>query len=275
MARETIDASALWDDIATVRSRAPLVHNITNFVVMNFTANALLAVGASPVMAHASEEVEEMAGIAQALVLNIGTLEPAWIDSMKRALAVALRRPIPSVLDPVGAGATRYRNDAVAALLAVGSPAVIRGNASEVMSVSGVTAQTKGVDSAAAVSDAIDAARNLAARLGAVVCVSGATDHVIDHEGRHARLSNGDSWMTKVTGTGCAASALIGAFAGVQPDAWRASVSAMALISVAGEVAAAKVRAHGAGVGSLAAAMIDAMQLIDEAEFRRRLKLEL
>jgi hydroxyethylthiazole kinase len=274
MAKETLEASALWADIAMVRRAAPLVHNITNFVVMNFTANALLAVGASPVMAHAREEVEDMAGIAQALVLNIGTLEPAWIDSMKRALAVALRRPIPSVLDPVGAGATNYRNEAVAALLAVGAPTIIRGNASEVMSVSGVATKTKGVDSAALAADAIDAARDLAGRTGGIICVSGATDHILGQNGRHARLANGDVWMTKVTGTGCAASALIGAFAAVQADSWRATVSAMALISVAGEVAAAKVRGQGGGVGSLAAAMIDAMHLMDEAEFRRRLKLE-
>jgi hydroxyethylthiazole kinase len=275
MVSEKVGASALWDDVLSVRRSAPLIHNITNFVVMNFTANVLLAVGASPVMAHAREEVEDMAGIAQALVLNIGTLEPAWIDSMKLALAVALRRKIPCVLDPVGAGATRYRNEAIAALLAVGAPAVVRGNASEIMSVSGEQAKTKGVDSAAEASDALSAARNLARRIDGVVCVSGATDHVIGHDGRHARLANGDAWMTKLTGTGCAATALIGAFAAVQKDYWRATIAAMALLSIAGEAAAAKVRAQGAGVGSLSAAMIDAMQLMEEAEFTRRLKLEL
>lgn len=274
MTKEKLSSGALWADIVAVRQSSPLVHNITNFVVMNYTANVLLAVGASPVMAHAREEVEEMAGIAQALVLNIGTLEPAWIESMKLALKVVAKRKVPAVLDPVGAGATSYRNRAIAELLATAAPAVIRGNASEIMSVSGEQAKTKGVDSSAVSSDAINAARGLAQRLGGTVCVSGATDHIVDHEARHARLTNGDAWMTKVTGTGCAASALIGAFAAVQPDAWRATISAMALLSVSGEIAAAKVRSAGAGVGSLAAAMIDAMQLIEEVEFKRRVKLE-
>jgi hydroxyethylthiazole kinase len=274
MVKEPVTPSDLWSDIQRLRHAGPLIHNITNFVVMNFTANVLLAVGASPVMAHAHEEVGEMAGIAQALVLNIGTLEPAWIESMKRALKVAASRPIPAVLDPVGAGATQYRNQAIAELMAVAAPSVIRGNASEIMSVAGSAARTKGVDSSIDAANATGYAQSLAKKIRGVVCVSGAVDHIVDHEDRHAALANGDIWMTKVTGTGCAASALIAAFCAVQPDYWRATVAAMALLSVAGETAAETLRAAGKGVGSLPAAMIDRLQLLDEVAFTARLRLE-
>jgi len=125
MRAEPIDAAALWADLQAVRRQAPLVHNITNFVVMNYSANALLAVGASPVMAHAKQEVKDMVGIAQALVLNIGTLEPDWVEAMLLALQAARTRGVPVVLDPVGAGATPYRNAAIAELLRSGAPSVV------------------------------------------------------------------------------------------------------------------------------------------------------
>ncbi|TXT37665.1 MAG: hydroxyethylthiazole kinase [Comamonadaceae bacterium] len=134
----TLSPSDLWADVQSVRSQHPLVHSITNLVVMNFNANVLLAMGAAPVMAHAHEEVADMAAIAQALVLNIGTLEPYWIESMRRALQVATKRGIKTVLDPVGAGATSYRNESIRVLLNEAMPSVIRGNASEIMSVAGV-----------------------------------------------------------------------------------------------------------------------------------------
>ena len=266
-------ADTLWADVLAVRQQLPLVHNITNLVVMNYTANALLALGAAPVMAHAREEVRDMAAIAQALVLNIGTLSPDWVDAMGMALAVARSRGIPVVLDPVGAGATPYRNQAIAALLAIGSHTVLRGNGSEILSVAGVDAATRGVDSAAASDDAVTAARDLAVRLGAVVCVSGATDHLLAPEGRHLRLSNGHPSMTRVTGVGCAASALIGAFCAVQPDAFAATAAAMGYLGVVGEVAAQQVQAAGGGVGQLQIALLDQLQLLDAATFHTRLHL--
>lgn len=265
---------SLWADVLAVRERQPLVHSITNFVVMNYNANALLALGAAPVMAHAREEVVDMAGIAQALVLNIGTLEPDWIEAMRMALQRARARGIPVVLDPVGAGATPYRNQAVGELLAAGGPTVLRGNASEILSVAGVAAATRGVDSSAASDDAVQAARALASRLNAVVCVSGATDHVLAPDGRHARLSNGHAWMTRVTGVGCSASALIGAFGAVQPDAFHATTAAMAYLGVVGEAAAEQVQAEGRGVGQLQIALLDGLQLLDAATFRARLRLQ-
>ena len=273
MPAQSIDAAALWADLQAVRQQSPLVHNITNFVVMNYSANALLAVGASPVMAHAKEEVRDMVGIAQALVLNIGTLEPDWIEAMRLALLAARARGVPVVLDPVGAGATPYRNAAISELLRSGAPSVVRGNGSEVMSVAGLAGATKGVDSAASSGEALDAARALARDLRAVVCISGANDHVVDADGRWATLSNGHPWMTKVTGVGCSASALVGAFAAVQADRWRATVAAMAVLGVVGELAAERTQSAGGGVGRLQIELLDGLQLLDQSSFAARLKL--
>jgi hydroxyethylthiazole kinase len=270
----TLTPSDLWADIAAVRSRSPLVHSITNFVVMNLNANALLAVGASPVMAHAHEEVLDMVAIAQALVVNIGTLDPYWVKSMELALQAASARGLPSVLDPVGAGATAYRNQTLERLLDAASPTVIRGNGSEIMSTAGAAIKTRGVDSSAAANDALGAAQALVDRTKGVVCVSGETDHVLDAQRRWSRLSNGHVWMTRITGVGCSATALVGAFCAVQPDAWRATTAAMALLGVAGELAAERARAAGQGVGSMQALLLDALQLVDEANFEKRLKLE-
>lgn len=266
--------SDLWSDVVAVRERSPLVHSITNLVVINFNANTLLAAGASPVMAHAHEEVADMVGIAQALVLNIGTLDPYWIESMRLALVAASKRGIPVVLDPVGAGATPYRNASIEHLLMTALPTVIRGNGSEIMSVAGAAVQTRGVDSSAGVNDALGAAQALVQRTQGVVCVSGKTDHILDAKRRWARLSNGYEWMTRITGVGCSATALIGAFCAVQPDAWRATVAAMALLGVVGEVAAEKVMARGCGVGSMQIALLDELQLLDQVTFEQRLRLE-
>jgi len=267
--------SDLWSDVCAVRERAPLVHSITNLVVINFNANVLLAAGASPVMAHAHEEVADMVGIAQALVLNIGTLDPYWIESMQLALRAAAKRGIPVVLDPVGAGATKYRNESIEQLLMTALPTVVRGNGSEIMSVAGSAVQTRGVDSSAGTNDALGAAQALVQRTQGVVCVSGPIDHVLDGSRRWAQLSNGHAWMTRITGVGCSATALIGAFCAVQPDAWRATVAAMALLGVVGEVAAEKVIARGRGVGSLQLALLDELQLLDQRTFEHRLNLEL
>lgn len=264
----------LWSDVIAVRERSPLVHSITNLVVINFNANALLAAGASPVMAHAHEEVADMVGIAQALVLNIGTLDPYWIESMRLALVAASKRGIPVVLDPVGAGATPYRNESLELLLKTALPTVVRGNGSEIMSMAGAAVQTRGVDSRAGANDALGAAQALVQRTQGVVCVSGQTDHILDVKRRWARLSNGHAWMTKITGVGCSATALIGAFCAVQPDAWRATVAAMALLGVVGEVAAEKVMARAGGVGSMQVALLDELQLLDQGTFAQRLKLE-
>jgi hydroxyethylthiazole kinase len=154
------------------------------------------------------------------------------------------------------------------------SPTVIRGNGSEVMSVAGSDVKTRGVDSGSAANDALGAAQALATRTQGVVCVSGQTDHILDAQHRWAKLANGHAWMTKITGIGCSATALIGAFCAVQPDAWRATVSAMALMGLAGEIAAEKVIVRRQGVGSMQVALLDELQLLDQATFEQRLKLE-
>ena len=266
-----ISAHDLWQDVLAVRANAPLVHSITNFVVMNFNANVLLALGASPVMAHAREEVADMANIAGALVLNIGTLEPDWIAAMKIAHTRAHARGIPVVLDPVGAGATPYRNQSLSELIANAPPSIIRGNASEIMSVAGLATATKGVDSSVGSNQALNAAVDLAQKINGVVCVSGATDYVLDAQGRTAHLNNGHVWMTKVTGVGCSASAMISAFAAVQSDLWRATLAAMAYLGVVGELAYEQ--AQNDGVGTYQMRLLDGLQLLDEVTFVQRLKL--
>ena len=270
----SLNAQDLWRDVLTVRQNAPLVHSITNFVVMNFNANVLLALGASPVMAHACEEVEDMASIAQSLVLNIGTLEPDWIKAMLLAQAKARSRLIPIVLDPVGAGATPYRNQSLAQIIEQGPPSIVRGNASEIMSVVGLSTQTKGVDSSVGSNLALDAAESLAQRIQGVVCVSGETDYVLDHQGRLVTLHNGHPWMTKVTGVGCSATAMIGAFAAVQADAWRATAAAMAYLGVVGEVAYEMIAQLSAGVGTYQAKLLDNLQQLDETTFTQKLKMQ-
>jgi hydroxyethylthiazole kinase len=244
--------------IATLRKRAPLVHNITNYVVMNITANALLAVGASPAMVHAVEEAAEFAGIAQALVINIGTLSPRWVEAMDLAARAATKGGAPWILDPVAAGATAYRTE-MAGRLAKLKPAVIRGNASEIMALAGQAGAARGVDSTQGSDAAIDAARRLAEATGAIVAVTGAVDYITDGN-RLAGLANGDIMLTRVTGTGCSATALIGAFLGAGLPAFHAAAAGLATIGIAAEIALPGAR----GPGSFAVALIDALATIDD-----------
>lgn len=241
-------AESVWRDVEAIRAKAPLVHNITNYVVMNSTANVLLAIGASPVMAHAEEEVEDMVALASkaggALVINMGTLSERWITSMERAMKASARLGVPIVLDPVGAGATRYRTETAHRLLSTARPTVVRGNASEIMAIAGVSATTKGVDSAHGAGAARAPAREAATRLGTVVVVSGAVDFVTDGR-REGECPLGHPLMTRVTGMGCAATALIGAFCAVNRDPFEAALHAMAVMGLCGERAAA--RAEGPG----------------------------
>ena len=258
----------LWHDIERIRATAPLVHSITNFVVMNTTANALLALGASPVMAHAAEEVADMAAAAAALVINIGTLSPAWVDSMRLAMRSAARAGRPIVFDPVGAGATAYRTETCRLLLEETPPSIIRGNASEIRALAGASSATKGVDSADYAETALDPARSLARRYPCVVA-SGAVDLVVS-AGRVMRVSNGHSMMPRVTGLGCTATALIGAFAAVNPSLPDAAAHAMAVMGIAGELAAAQ----SPGPGTFQVKFLDALYALTETDIRARLKME-
>ena len=211
--------------LARIRERTPLVHNITNYVVMNDTANVLLAWGASPVMAHAIEEVREMVAYAGALVLNIGTLEESWIAAMLAAGEEANLRGIPVVLDPVGAGATRLRTATTERIREAVKVAVVRGNAAELATIAGMEARIRGVDSVAS-GDPVAAARLAAARFGGAAVVSGVVDHVADST-RAADVSNGHPLMGRITGSGCMATATIGAFLAVEPDPFLAATEAI------------------------------------------------
>ncbi|MBT9394845.1 hydroxyethylthiazole kinase [Hymenobacter sp. NST-14] len=257
----------LWPLVQAVRTQSPLVHNITNLVVMNNTANALLAVGASPIMAHAHAEVAQLQTICQALVLNIGTLDEYWVEAMLQAAAAANALGRPWVLDPVGAGATAYRDDVLRQLLAL-RPTIIRGNASEILALARHhTTATKGVDSTAASTEAVTAARQLSAQWGSVVCVSGETDIVVDGT-RRADIANGSPLLTRVTGMGCSASAVLGALAAVAPP-FEAAVAGVALFSLSGELAAT----GAAGPGSLQVRLLDTLHSLTEAEFTAHLRL--
>ena len=263
---------SVWADVCAVRAQVPLVHSVTNLVVTAFNANVLLAAGASPIMAHAVEEVADLARLSGAVVVNIGTLDSHWVPAMQLALDTAREVGKPSVLDPVGAGASDYRNRVLADLMAR-RPGVVRGNASEIMSLAGQGAQTRGVDSTDPVVRALAAAQMLTERYGCVVCVSGPEDHVLATDGRHEVLRNGHSLMTRVTGVGCSASALVGAFAAVQPDAWRACTSAMAYWGVVGQIAAERM-APDTGTGRYAGALLDVAGTLTHAELAATLRAE-
>ena len=263
-----ITAAEIYQSIEAIRRESPVVHNITNYVVMNNTANALLAIGASPVMAHAEEEVEEMVNLAQALVINIGTLSDRWIASMIKAAKQAGKKGIPFILDPVGAGATAYRTQTARELIRKASPAIIRGNASEIMALGADKSSTRGVDSADNSGAAIVAAQKMSTDYGCVVCVSGATDYIIEGD-KMVTVKNGHPLMTKVTGLGCTASALCGAFAAVD-EAYRAAIKTMAVMGIAGEMAAQM----SAGPGSLQMHFLDALYNLTEDDIVRHLRID-
>lgn len=256
----------LFVDLKQIKLNAPLVHNITNYVVMNSTANALLAIGASPVMAHAKPEVEEFVAMSSSVVLNIGTLSKPWIESMELAAETAQKLKKPFVLDPVGNGATKLRTETVESILQY-SPTVIRGNGSEILAINHSSANTKGVDSLHSSQSALDSAKLISSKFSSVVVVSGETDYII-HKERMASVQNGHPIMTKVTGMGCSASALVGAFLGVEPDPFLASLFAMIVMGVCGEVAEKSSK----GPGSFFPAFLDTLYHCSEWDWKEKIK---
>ena len=254
-------------DLRELRERKPLVHQITNYVVMNETANATLALGALPVMAHALEEVEEMATLAGALVLNIGTLSPDWIEAMLRAGRAANAASVPIVLDPVGAGATRYRTDSARRLLGELEVAVVRGNAAELATLAGQEAEIRGVESIS--TGGAELARTAARTLGIVAAVTGPVDHVSDGKAVLA-VANGHELLGRVTGTGCMSTAVTGAFLAVSQEPLPAAAEALVAFGVAGEDAAREAK----GPGSFHAALYDALYNLDPATVDSRARVE-
>lgn len=257
MIRAVTDRIDAWGALARLRQAGPLVHCITNYVAMDVTANALLAIGASPAMVHANEEVEDFVSIASALVVNIGTLSPAWVTAMERAADRAVALGKPWVLDPVGAGATPYRTG-VARALAGRKPSVVRGNASEILSLAGEVGGTKGVDSTRGADEASGIARELARGLDCVVTVTGEVDYVTDGL-RMLSVHHGHPMMTRVTALGCALTGITGAFLAVEPDPLLASAYALALFGLAGEMAAS----GAIGPGTLRTRLLDALHVLD------------
>jgi hydroxyethylthiazole kinase len=256
------------ESLARLRERKPLIHQITNYVVMNETANATLALGALPVMAHAAEEVEEMVGFAGALVLNIGTLSPHWVDAMISAGRAANERGVPVVLDPVGAGATRYRTDTAKRILDAVRVAAVRGNAGEVATLAGVEAEMRGVESIGAGAAPAEIAREAARSLGLVASVTGPVDHVSDGE-RVAAISNGDPMLASITGTGCMSSAVTGCFLSVADSVFDGAVEALVAFGVAGEDAARDAK----GPGSFHVNLYDALAALDPATIDGRARV--
>ncbi|MGQ7793397.1 hydroxyethylthiazole kinase [Faunimonas sp. B44] len=259
---------AIWDSVRQVRSQRPLVLNITNFVVMNNTANALLALGASPIMAHACEEIEDLVAATGAVVVNIGTLSPPWTAAMRLAARKATAAGKPWVLDPAGVGATAYRDTTAAGLSAL-NPDVIRGNASEVQVLAGLAGVTKGVDATLEAEESLPAAALLTEATHAVVAVTGRSDYVIFGHERRA-VHNGHAMMARVTGLGCTATALVGAFLAAVRDPFAATLHALAVLGVAGEMAAEKA----AGPGSLQMLLLDALYAIDRPTLAARVRID-
>src|SRR3954471_12264588 len=266
----TITMISAGATLGAIREGKPLVHQITNYVVMNETANATLALGALPVMAHAGEEVEEMALLASALVLNIGTLSEHWVESMLLAGGAANVRQIPVVLDPVGAGATAYRTRTAQRILGLVDVTVVRGNAGEMATLVGAQAEVRGVESMSTGLQPAELAREAARRLGVVASVTGPVDHVSDGE-RVLAVANGHELLATVTGTGCMSSAMTGCFLAGKPDApLEAAAEALAAFGVAAEDAAA----GAGGPGTFHARLYDALYALDPATLDGRARIE-
>ena len=259
-----MEKNSLYETLDKVRKDNPLVHNITNVVVTNFTANGLLALGASPVMAYAAEEVAEMAKIASSLVLNIGTLNPQTVDSMIIAGKAANESNVPVIFDPVGAGATTYRTETAQRIMLDVHVSAIRGNAAEIANVLGEKWEIKGVDAGSTANgDIVTLAIRAAQTWNCVVIITGKEDVVSDGQTTYL-VSNGHPIMTKVTGMGCLLTSVIGAFAGVERNLLQASVAALTYYGVSAEKAASQTAEK--GPGSFQIEFLNQLLLVSSAE---------
>jgi hydroxyethylthiazole kinase len=255
---------------AKLKEQKPLIHHITNFVVMNDTANVTLHLGALPVMAHAAEEVANMASVADALVLNLGTLTPTWVESMRLAGQAANRAGRPVVLDPVGAGATPFRTATAKQLMADLAVAVVRGNAGEIGALMGRGGEVRGVESTGTLEDPATVARDAARAWGAVVAITGKRDFVSDGE-RVLSIENGHKWLTTLTGTGCMATTAIACFAAVEDDVLIAVAGALAGYGLAAERAAERA----SGPASFKIAFFDELYALTPTDIEKDAKAAL
>ena len=254
----------------TVRTMKPLVHNITNYVVMNSTANALLAIGAAPVMSHAESELEEMINIANALVINIGTLDDVWINSMKKAVNLAKHTNKPVVLDPVGAGATKLRTNTVIELLKKGKITVLKGNYGEISAVLGKEGKTRGVDTLEfSPTTAKKIVKKVSKKYGIISVITGPTDFISNGK-VIIELNNGVSLLEKITGTGCMLASLIGAFVSVC-DALYGTTAAVATMNIASEKAYEEAKLP----GTFSVKLMDYLYKINERDIQERLHIKI
>lgn len=225
--------------IEEIKKHRPLVLNLTNFVTMQWVANGLLSLGASPIMTNSIHEIDDLVRIAQSIVINIGTLDAPFMKRAKRACKVAEEQQKPLILDPVGAGASAYRTQSCLSLLEQHKFTVIRGNAGEIMALAGQTSRTKGVDSIAGSEDAIESARYLSSIWKTTVAISGKTDVIVTNQAIQT-IDRGDAVMTHVTGTGCLLTAVVAAFNAICDTPHQATVNALLYYAIAGELAAQK-----------------------------------
>jgi len=261
------------ESLTNLKRVKPLVHCITNYVTVNDCANVILSIGGSPAMAEAIEEVEEMATQAQALVLNIGTISNELVDSMVKAGKAANKAGVPVIFDPVGVGATNYRKKSTFRLLEEVKFSVIRGNMAEIKVLCGMEANSKGVDSVEDVKEeaAKDIAKKLARKLKTVVAITGVIDYISDGE-RVITIRNGNEMLTRVTGTGCMTTALIGAYLGGGSSPLSCAVAGVSTMGMVGEVAFENLKKNG-GSGSFRVSLIDGIYNLKKADFKERGKI--
>lgn len=261
-----------------LKNKKPLIHNITNYVTVNDCANILLAIGASPIMADDLKESADITSIASALVINIGTLNERTIESMIASGKRANELNIPVVLDPVGAGASSFRNETTKRILEEIKISVLRGNMSEIKFIAGLECETKGVDASESdlksdSDEGIIVAKSLAKRFNCTVAITGVYDIVSDGE-KSLTIENGTKMLSNVTGTGCMTTALVGGYLGAcetKEDLFIAAVSGIVSMGICGEIA--EERAGNIGLGSFHMAIIDAVSNLDEDALLNRNKI--
>lgn len=255
------------DDCLAVRNSSPLVLCMTNYVAMNITANALLAIGASPLMSSCQEEMEDVVAGCSSICINIGCIDHEQLRAMKTALNASKQNQVPWILDPVGVGVSRYRMQACMDLLAIRPPTIIRGNASEIMTLAGMSVSVLGVDSQETVETACEAALMLAKRYETAVVVSGSADFITDGK-KKIKITNGSLIMKKVTAMGCVSSAIAATFSAIDGDGFCSATNAMALMGIAGERSAA----NAMGSGSFQKCFIDELYNCDPQFFFKDIK---
>jgi hydroxyethylthiazole kinase len=258
--------------LSKVRAVKPLVHHITNLVTMNDCANITAAIGASPIMAFDRKEVEEIVAFSNALVINIGTIQEELVDSILLAGKKANELSIPIILDPVGIGATKLRYETVNKLINTIGFSVIRGNMSEIKTLAGFQVETKGVDSATDNFDAAEIAKRLARKLNTVIAITGKVDIVSDGQEVYS-LANGHEMLTRVSGTGCMSTSLIGSYSGVTTDYLAAAIGGIITMSISGELAYKSLKDN-EGVGTFKTRIFDSVYNMNGNLIRKEGKIK-